>query len=151
MAGKSKKRKIRLIAIAAALSTGGAVIGLLPTANAATPPSAGKADAAKCQQHKIQVTPDAGQPDEWSVYGDLYAGNGKNVHHWQEVDKPAGSDYVEWKFNYCGDDGWADVKVEANQHTFEKKDLKLDRDYCWTVEGHGNAGRESAELVDEDC
>jgi hypothetical protein len=156
MAGKSTKRKIRLIAIAAALATGGSLIALLPTANAATPPSAGKADAADCQQHKIHVEATDDIP-WWDVYGDLYDGNGNNVHHWEEKNKTGNGDYVDWKFNYCGDNGWADVSVEVQHGRAEimripkKEKLKLDRDYCWRLEEHGDAGEKSVELVDSDC
>jgi hypothetical protein len=134
-AEKSMKRKIRLIAIAAALSTGGTLLALLPPANAETPPSPGQADAADCQEHKIEVKPDPGSNDKWSVYGDLYAGNGDKVYHWEEVKKPAGRDYVEWKFDYCGDNGWADVVIKpSGRKTFYQRKLALDRDHCWRME-----------------
>jgi hypothetical protein len=137
VAGKSTKRKIRLIAIAAALSTGGTLIALLPSANAATPPSTGKADAANCQQHKIEVRPDPAAKYKWSVYGNLYAGNGEKVHQWQEEGKPAGKDFVRWNFNYCGDNGWARVIIHTEDGVLSSpgdfRGLKLDRDHCWQI------------------
>ena len=139
----SKNKKIRLAAIAAALSTGGVVIALLPSANAdqkAPHVSAKTADDANCEQNQFEVKI-AANSVSYSVFGDLKNGKGENVHHWQEtsVETP---DYTRCNFTYCGDGGKGDIWIvtresprkpgqKATPH--EYLNLDLSRNYCWKV------------------
>jgi hypothetical protein len=141
VAKRSRKSKIRLMAVAAALSIGGSLIALQPSANA-EPPSTEAASTNNCARHKIEVRPGSrinteqpGISGTWSVYGDLYAGDGTKVHHWEEEGKPSGKDSVLWEFNYCGDNGWADIWVYVTPPDVkaEKLKLSLDRDYCFQI------------------
>ncbi len=97
--------------------------------------SAGTAEAANCQRNHIEVkTNGFDSGNKWSVYGDLVAGNGQHVHHWQEEGKDPKNGRVWWEFTYCGDNGRAHVWIKLDP--FQELDylnLELDRSYCWQV------------------
>ena len=137
---KSRNKKIRLAAIAAALSTGGIVIALLPSANAdqrAPQPTVETKDAGNCQRNHFHVKSSDKLANKWSVRGDLKDGKGKQVYHWEELDKDPGHGTF-WEFTYCGDNGkghiWIDVAGSSrNPQRHSYLNLDLSKNYCWEI------------------
>jgi hypothetical protein len=100
--------------------------------------SAAPASADTCKEHVFYVTTSDDRPRIWSVYGDLYAGDGRHVYHWQEEGKRGtDGDYVRWTFNYCGDGGWAHIWISPNPDGSTASFLGLDLNYSyhWCIEG----------------
>ena len=133
----SKNKKIRLAAIAAALSTGGIVIALLPSANAdqsdqwAPQPTAKTANADAGNRHFIHIATH-GAPS-WDARAWLYDGKGTEVYSWKELNKFG--NYVQWEFTDGNDGGSITVEIDAVRKLTETFDL--DRDQCFLVDAGG--------------
>jgi hypothetical protein len=97
--------------------------------------SAAPASAATCKRHVFYVDTERYGGNIWSVYGDLYAGNGQRVYHWQEEGKPAGEGSVWWEFTYCGDGGWAHIWIypDPRKGPYFYQGLDLNYSYHWRI------------------
>jgi hypothetical protein len=97
--------------------------------------SASPVNAATCKRHKFYVTPDPYTDYAWSVYGDLYSGDGQRVYHWQEEGKPPGQGYVDWEYTYCGDGGWAHIWIypDPRKGPYTWTGLDLNYGYWWKI------------------
>ncbi len=146
----SKSKRIRLLAIAAALSTGGIVIALLPSANAdqkAPQPSAQTADPDAGNKHFIHIATH-GLP-RWKGEAWLKDGKGQEVYHWKEG--PKSGDYALWYFTNGGDGGTIRVKVtESIQGMHVDKEFPLNRDQCFLVTANRHV-RYTGDNVDGGC
>ena len=118
----SKNKKIRLMAIAAALSTGGAVIALLPSANAAG------------GRHFIHIATH-GAP-LWSASALLYDGTDNQVYSWFQDTKSGGR--ALWYYTDGGDGGSIAIKVSGTNNVLTYKFHELDRDQCFLVKAGGD-------------
>ena len=133
-----KNQRIRLAALVAALSTGGIVIALLPSANAdqkAPQPAAKSADPDAGHKHFINIATH-GAP-RWKAEASLYDGNKTEVYHWQEG--PKSGDYALWYFTNGGDGGKIKVVVHELGLGIKHQDktFDLDRDQCFLVDAVG--------------
>ncbi|MFD8501016.1 hypothetical protein [Amycolatopsis sp. NPDC059657] len=72
----------------------------------------------------------------WSVYADLYDGNGKNVDHWQATSKK-GLGEVSWRFGNCGDGGWAHIWIDVPGQRFHEFFMPRTRGHCFSITNNG--------------
>ncbi len=132
-----KNKRIRLAAIVAALSTGGTVIAMLPSANAdqkAPPPAAKSADPDAGHRHFIHIATH-GAP-LWTAEAWLMDGQGHSVYRWREANKSG--DYALWYFTNGGDGGKVRVTIKSDGGDLTDV-YPLDRDHCFLVDALGDS------------
>ncbi|AXV79799.1 MULTISPECIES: hypothetical protein [Ralstonia solanacearum species complex] len=87
------------------------------------------------EQHLIAVTSSASQPENWSVYADLYDGKGNKIYHWQETGHKGGrKDYLRWNYTDGGDRGWLNIWIDHGGKREAYLKLPLNQDHCFSIE-----------------
>lgn len=116
---KGLKKKAAMTTLA-----GLAVLGMVTVGNATPAVAAG-------QRHAICVQADQDAEYRFSVYADLYTGDGTKVYHWQATQRKQGST-IHWNFTDGNDGGWVNLWIDAapgKRSAFLHQSLKHDIAY----------------------
>ena len=84
--------------------------------------------------HTITVISSSPSAPKWSVYADLYDGQGQRVYHWQETNKKPNTS-LTWNFTDGHDGGWVHLWVWlAPSQRFAFLKLPLGDDICYEID-----------------